>query len=78
MNLLNWLNAQPWVRPALGIIAALAMVTKQFAAPHTIAYQVADKVLDFIAPLAAASMGATNDPVKTPADAVKVLKSVSK
>lgn len=79
MNPIAILNSQPWIRPALGVLTALAVLVKYAAPEHTIANQVAGKVLDFLAPLVAMSVGKSHEPSPmTPEKAASVLKSVSR
>lgn len=58
---LGWLNEQPWTRPALGVLTAVAVLVKYLAPPHTLAHQISSKALDFLAPLVAASVGKSHD-----------------
>lgn len=58
---LGWLNDQPWTRPALGVLTAVAVLVKYLAPPHTMAHQISAKALDFLAPLVAASVGKSHD-----------------
>ena len=66
MDFLSQLFAQPWVRPLMFVLTGLATITTQVAAPHTVAYGVADQVLKFAFPLAAASVGTQKPNTKTP------------
>lgn len=68
MNPLSFLNDSPWVRPALGVLTAVAVLVKYLSPPHTIAHQVSEKLLDLLAPLVAASVGRSHD--KPSAEAV--------
>ncbi|MFN3077368.1 MAG: hypothetical protein ABT940_10890 [Alphaproteobacteria bacterium] len=61
---LDWLNAQPWTRPALLILTTIAVVTQQLAPPHTVAFLLAGKVLALLAPLVAVSAGKSHDLAK--------------
>jgi hypothetical protein len=80
LNPLAILNSQPWIRPALGLLTAIAVLVKYVAPEHTIANQIAGKVLDFLAPLVAMSVGKSHEPAgpMTPEKAASVLKSVSR
>jgi hypothetical protein len=69
---MEWLNSQPWVRPALIVVSGVAALVKVLAPAHTIAYQIADKVLTFTAPLAAGSIGMSSSGLK-PAEAKAVV-----
>lgn len=66
MNPLSLLNDSPWVRPALGVLTAVAVLVKYLAPPHTIAHQVSEKLLDLLAPLVAASVGKSHGPKPSP------------
>jgi hypothetical protein len=80
LNPLAILNSQPWIRPALGVLTAVAVLVKYVTPEHTIANQISGKVLDFLAPLVAMSVGKSHDASEpmTPEKAASVLKSVSR
>lgn len=59
MNPFTWFETQPWVAPALGVVAGVAALLKTFLPSHTVAYHVADTVLTWMLPAAAGSLGST-------------------
>lgn len=61
MDFLNKVNSQPWLRPAFAALAAIAVVAKTAAPPHTLLHKGADFFLTNIAPpLMAYSVGSSH------------------
>lgn len=66
---MEWLNSQPWLRPALGVLVAIAQAVIVLSPPHsTVAKTIAGWVLAAAGGMGAASLGQSSTGLK-PADA---------
>lgn len=64
MNPFTWINSQPWLRPSLFVLSAVASLVKVVTPNYTVAHRVADYVLNGALPFGIGSLGTSNSGIK--------------